>query len=139
MPSIRRARRRHKQTSVLSRQGMDIVVIGGFPRESLEWIKDRLGSDNTRQSARYLGVPSPSHDWGDLYKKNTIAETLALIENTSRPIAPRRIIVLYVPSRDKESLISALAPVCFLAPMNPQGSDVTRFKSNERSYTRNNR
>lgn len=130
MPSRRRARKRHNQTSVLTDMDREIVVFGGFPRQSLEWIKNRLQGVDALRSARYLGVPSPLNDWGDLYKKDTIAETLALIENTSRSKTPRRIIVLYVPSHDKRSLISALSPVCFLAPMHPQESDMARFDSN---------
>ena len=76
-----------------------------------------------------MGAPSPPNDWGNLYREKTIAETLELIERESQSLSPRRIMVLYVPSRDKESLISALAPVCFLTPLNSQESDLTRFSN----------
>ena len=89
----------------------------------LEWVKGSLTRDTSLPPARYVGAPSALNDWGGLYKKNGVRETLKLIERESRIVAPHRIILLYVPSRDSINLISALNFVCFPASLSPQDYD----------------
>ena len=117
-------KRANKRKQVGRGQGSNLVVIAGLPRDSLGWIKSKLARDTAQKPALYVGAPASPNDWRNFYKKNYIAETLELIERESSSLSPHRVIVLYVPSRDKETLISALAPVCFLAPLIPEDNDI---------------
>ena len=74
-------------------------------------------TDTSRKPAKYVGAPATKMDWRDLYSKSTVTETLNLIERASLTLMPQRIIVLYVPYRDADALISSLDFVCFLAPL----------------------
>ena len=111
--------RKGKSRVVRSRQGTNLVTIAGLPTHTLAWITRRIERDTSIKSARFVGAPSPVNDWGELYKKN-LREILTLIERESRSLSPNRIIVLYVPSGDQDSLVSALGSVCFLAPLTPE-------------------
>ena len=91
----------------------------------MEWIKRSLTLDTSQKPARYVGAPTTLNDWLDLYKKNNITETLSLIERECRDLTPHRIIVLYVPSRDAAKLTSALDPVCFREPLDPEASGLS--------------
>ena len=119
-------KRKNKRRVVRPTQGSNLIVILGLPRDTLTWVQRQFEGDTSQRSARYVGAPSPNSDWGHLYKKKTISEVLEMIERESRAIVPHRIIVLYVPSRDADNLITALGPVCYLAPLHPE-SDELRY------------
>ena len=95
-----------------------IVVIAGLPRDILRWTTDLLASDSSLKPAKYIGAPASKSNMRPLYGLSNVAETLRLIENEGRNVMPNRIIVLYVPSTDAVSLITALDFVCFLAPLD---------------------
>lgn len=103
--------------------GGNLIVLLGLPRDTLAWLKRELAKDTSLRPARYVGAPASRNDWRILYNKDNIAETLHLIANEALSFTPHRIIVLYVPSRDSASLISALDFVCFLAPLIPDNND----------------
>ena len=118
----RRGTKRGK--TVGSPQGGNLVVIAGLPKDTLQWIIRTLTRDTSQRPARYVGAPSQTGDWRPLYERTNITETLKLIERENENNPPHRIIVLYVPARDADDLISALHYVCFLAPLKPIDGDV---------------
>ena len=111
-----------KRKAIGSPKGKNLVVLSGLPRNTFKWIIRKLTRDTSQKSARYVGAPSPENDWRALYRNN-ITETVNLIEHESGFSPPHRIIVLYVPSLDAEDLLSALEPICFLAPLKPIEDD----------------
>ena len=68
-------------------------------------------------------MPSTKSDTRNLYGQKNISEILTVIEREASSLEPNRIIVLFVPSQDANTLVSALDFVCFLAPLNPSVVD----------------
>lgn len=99
--------------------GSNLIVLAGLPPTTLNPIRSMLRRDTSLKPARYLGTPSTSDDWRNLYNKRNTAEMLRLIESECRSLSPNRLIVLYVPSSDAGELLSALGAVCFMAPLSP--------------------
>ena len=110
-----------KRKPLRSVQGSNLIVIAGLPRDTFNWIKTKLERDTRRPYARYLGIPSTPKDWDNLYNKKAVSAILQLIEGECRSLTPNRILVLYVPSRDAQELLSPLDLVCFLAPLTQEG------------------
>ena len=100
------------------RRGKIVVLLAGLPKNTLQWVMNRLQKDTSLRPARYVGAPATTNDWSSLYKKKSLAEILSLIDRESRVGDPHRILVLYVPSRDAESLVSVVDTVCYLAPLS---------------------
>ena len=124
------ARRRATRRRVLGTGlGSNLIVIAGLPRDTLAWITRILSLDTAQGTVRHVGAPAPQNDWGDLYKKSVIKETLKVIEEQSLSNPPKRIIVLYVHSRDSDNLLSVLAPVCFLLPLESDRGYTSRTGS----------
>ena len=71
-------------------------------------------------------MPAPQGDQGSLYKKKNVAEIVTLLERESQALRPHRLMVLYVPSRDADALMTVVDTVCYLAPLNPERSDLPR-------------
>ncbi len=116
-------RKGKKRRNVGSPQGDNLVVIAGLPKDTLQWIIRTLSRDTSQRPARYVGAPSQIDDWRPLYKRTNITETLKLIERENENKPPHRIIVLYIPSRGIDDLISSLQYVCFLTPLKPIDGD----------------
>ena len=114
-----------KRKPLGSIQGSNLVVLTGLPRDTFNWIKSKLEGDSRLRFARYLGLPSTPNDLRDLYNKKTVRAVLQLIEGECSSLSPNRIIVLYVPSRDAQELLSALGIVCFLAPLTQDEETLT--------------
>ncbi len=105
---------------VRSRRGDIVVVLMGFTRDTLEWLKGKLDRDTSQKSARFVGVPSTPHDWRLLYRQATVAEAIQIVWQEIELQAPYRLIVLYVPSRDDRMLIDSPGMVCYLGPLVPE-------------------
>ena len=105
----------------------NVIVFLGLGRDILEWIKSKLSTDPSQRSARYVGAPSSLNDWGDLYKKGSLAEAIQLIKREVQSSVPHRIFVLYVPSRNDQHLVSSLGVVCFLTPLEPEPEEILRY------------
>ena len=107
------------------RQGTNLVLLVGFPQNPLTWILYTLSRDTSKRHYRFEGIPSTKHDWKDLYRKSTLNAIQEIIgvsvtRNCSVPVpTPRRILMLYVPSKDIEPLISRLGIACYLEPLVP--------------------
>ena len=95
-----------------------MIVFLGFGREMLEWVKSNLIRDTSQKAMRFVGAPSSLNDWGDLYKKGALSEAVQLIRREAQSCLPHRILVLYVPSRNDQRLVSTLGVVCFLPLSN---------------------
>lgn len=85
-----------------------------------------LKTDTSVKPARFVGAPAPQGDRVSLYKKKNVAEIVTLIERESQALRPHRLMVLYVPSRDADALVTVVDTVCYLAPLNPERSDLPR-------------
>ena len=121
--------------------GKNVFLIAGLPENTLRWIIDILETDTSLRPARYVGAPATPNDWANLYKKNSVAEILRLLETESRARNPHRLMVLYVPSRDAEALLSVVDTVCYLVPLTLRSSGLSRDSDdiawrNDRAITR---
>ena len=118
------ARNNRKKRDVIGqRQGTDLVFLAGFPHDPLLWILDTLAKDPSKRHIRFEGIPSTKDDWKDLYKEATLAAIQdsigAKVQKSSLiPVpTPRRILMLYVPSKDVQFLIAKFGIACYLEPL----------------------
>ena len=114
-----------KQTVVGQRQGTDLVVLAGLPRVPLASILNTLSHDTSKKDLSFGGTPSIENDWMDLYRQSTLTSIEEIIRasisrnsSSSKP-TPRRILILYVPSKDDQVLIARFGIACYLEPLVP--------------------
>ena len=92
------------------------------------WILDVLSKDTSKKHLKFDGSPSIKDDWKDLYSQSTLGNIQEIIgaritKNSSAPVpTPRRILILYVPSRGIDLLIERFGIACFLEPLVPLSS-----------------
>lgn len=117
--------RSKKQTVVGQRQGTDLVVLTGLPKEPLAYILKTLSDETSWKDLSFEGTPSIDNDWMDLYRQSTLASIEEIIRasisknsSSSKP-TPRRILILYVPSGDAQVLIARFGIACYLEPLVP--------------------
>ena len=123
------AKNRTKKKPVIGqRQGTDLVLLAGLPRWSLSWLLKVLDGDRSKKQFEFAGVPSIKGDFKDLYVESTLTEfqkilTARITKNSSAPVpTPRRILMLYVPSKDIDVLIYKFGIACFMEPLAPTSS-----------------
>ena len=79
--------------------------------------------DTSRIPAQFTGVPSKLNDYAELYTspvKRQIHDILAKSVSSDRAdsvFTPRRILMLYVPSKDAQSLVYEFGLACFMQPL----------------------
>ena len=141
--------KRKKRRTIGSSEGQDLVLLAGLPRDTLRSVRASLLGDNNRTSARYEGAPSPRRDWSGLYPKGTVRETLRLVGacvregerkgGSTRPKlpTPRRILMLYVPSRDAKGLLAELDFFCYSEPLIPDDKEQTYEEGSSISWRHN--
>lgn len=118
--------RKKKRMPINPGRGIDFVVLAGLPRDPLRSVLDILKKDTSITPTTFTGMPSKVNDKSNLYGKAMVDEmhrTLAACvggPENGWTFAPRRIIVLYVPSVDSANLIRALGLACYPQPMVPQ-------------------
>ena len=124
------AKNRAKKRAVIGqRQGTDLVFLAGLPRNTLSWILDTLSKDTSKKHLKFEGAPSIKDDWKDLYGQSTVGNIQELIgasvtKGSSDPVpTPRRIFILYVPSKGIDILIERLGIACYLEPLGPSSSN----------------
>ena len=118
------ARKKNKQRPIIGRQqGKDLVVLTGIPLEPLANIKNALAKDMSKGDLKFEGAASIQNDWSDLYRQSTLNSIHSIIGSTitknssaSKP-TPRRIMILYVPSRDSNVLVEEFGIACYLEPL----------------------
>ena len=104
-----------------------MVLLMGFSKDMVEWIKSKLYADTSKKPARYVGAPSSPSDRKNLYKQGTIAEAVQLVWQEVNVRRPYRILVLYVPCRNDQALMTSLGVVCFLTQLTPYVDKATSF------------
>ena len=121
---------RTKRRAVLGqRQGSDLVFLAGLPRNTLNWILDILSKDTSKKHLTFDGAPSIKDDWKNFYSQSTLGNIQGIIgariaKDSSGPIpTPRRILILYVPSRGVDLLIEKFGIACYLEPLVPMSSN----------------
>ena len=120
---------RKRGTVVDRRQGTDLVLLAGLPKNPLRWILETLSRDTSKRHCRFEGIPSTKYDWKDLYRGSTLTAIQATIgasvtNGPPGPVpTPRRILVLYVPSKDFDLLIAKFGITCYLEPLLPSGAE----------------
>ena len=103
--------------------GYRLSFASGLPKDPLKWILETLSRDTSKRHCRFAGIPSAKSDWKDLYRESTLTEIQGTIRAsvTNSPLGavptPRRILVLYVPSKDFDLLISRFGITCYLKPL----------------------
>ena len=117
-------KKRSKTRNVIDpRQGTDLVFLAGLPRTTLKWILDTLRKDTSKKHLTFDGAPSAKDDFGELYNHANLENILEMIgarvsQNFSNSVpTPRRIFILYVPSKSEELLIEKLGIACYLEPL----------------------
>ena len=109
--------------------GPDLVVLAGLPKHTSGWIRDLLTQDPSRTSAIFFSVASKDHDYSDLYRAGPITAIREILDASVREdnvqwrFPPRRLIVLYAPSKDLELLVSDLGFICHLQRLAPKTVD----------------
>ena len=79
--------------------------------------------DTSRIPARFTGVPAKINDYAELYTspvKREIHDILATSvrgDGVDSVFTPRRILMLYVPSKDAQSLVYEFGLACFMQPL----------------------
>ena len=79
--------------------------------------------DTSRIPAQFAGVPSKVNDYAELYTspvKRQIHDILAKSvsgDGDDSVFTPRRILMLYVPSKDAQSLVYEFGLACFMQPL----------------------
>lgn len=120
--------KRKRGTVVDQRQGTDLVLLAGIPKNPLKLILESLSRDTSKRHCKFEGIPSTKHDWKDLYRGSTLTAIQCAIgasvtKGPSGPVpTPRRILVLYVPSKDSDLLIARFGITCFLEPLLPSSA-----------------
>ena len=121
--------KRKKRTVIGQRQGTDLVLLAGLPENPLRWILQTLSRDPSKRHCRFEGIPSNVHDRKDLYRDSTLTSIQELVGSSvakgssgAMP-TPRRILVLYVPSRDADLLIVRFGIACYLERLVPSGPE----------------
>ena len=115
--------KRKRRTVLAQRQGKDLVLLAGLPKDTLKWILETLSRDTSKRHCKFTGTPSTKSDWKDLYRESTLTEIQRTIAAsvTNSPLGavptPRRILVLYVPSKDFDLLITRFGITCYLKPL----------------------
>lgn len=124
------AKNRTKKRGVIGqRQGTDLVFLAGLPRNTLIWILDVLSKDTSKKHLTFGGAPSIKDDWKDLYSQSTLGNIQGIIgariaKDSPTPVpTPRRILILYVPSRGIDLLIERFGIACYLEPLVPMDSN----------------
>ena len=124
------AKNKPKRKAVIGqRQGTDLVFLAGLPRNTLSWLLDVLSRDTSKKHLTFDGAPSKNDDWKPLYGDPTVMNIQEIIgarmtKSSSAPIpTPRRILILYVPSRDIGLLIERFGIACYLEPLLPSNVD----------------
>ena len=95
--------------------------------------------DTSRIPAQFTGVPSKVNDYAELYTspvKRQIHDILAKSVSSDRAdsvFTPRRILMLYVPSKDAQSLVYEFGLACFMQPLresyvSPSPRDVINWR-----------
>ena len=121
--------KRNRRPVMEQRQGTDLVLLAGLPNNPLKWILETLSRDTSKKHCRFEGIPSTNQDWKDLYRSPTltaIQETIgaSVTKGPYHPVpTPRRIIVLFVPSKDCELLFARFGITCYLEPLLPSRAE----------------
>ena len=85
--------------------------------------------DPTKKHCRFEGIPSTKQDWKDLYRGSTLtaiqdAIGASVTKGPHHPVpTPRRILVLFVPSKDHDLLITRFGITCYLEPLLPSSAE----------------
>ena len=120
----------NKRTVIEQRQGTDLVLLAGLPQDTLQWTLETLAKDPSKKHVKFEGIPSTKDDWKDLYKDSTLIAIQEIIgsrvkKSSSGPLpTPRRILVLFVLSKDIEPLVATLGLACYLEPLVPNASEL---------------
>ena len=134
-----RNKQKKKRPAIKPGDGADLVVLAGLPRDSFQWIQEILSIDTSRIPAQYTGVPSKVNDYAELYTgpvKHQIHDILAKSlsgDGVDSVFTPRRILMLYVPSKDAQSLVYEFGLACFMQPLrdsyvSPSPRDVINWR-----------
>ena len=99
------------------------MVLAGLTRDLSRWTQMVLSQDRSRGHARFASVSSNDNDFAELYpfrviqRIDTILATNLSGNGVDSVFAPRRILILYVPSKDSDSLIFQFGLACFMQPL----------------------
>ena len=118
-----RTKRKKKRPPIKPGDGPDLVVLAGLPLDSFRWIRNVLSEDMSKAPARFMGVPSNRNDSAELYTADVKRRILDILATSvsgngiDSVFTPRRILMLYVPSKDAQSLVYEFGLACFMQSM----------------------
>ena len=122
-------KQKKKRQVITPGEGPDLVILAGFTRDVSRWLLRTLSSHTTRARRQFVGVPSNTNDSAELYTfsvKRQIYDTLAGImrgDGIDSVFTPRRIVMLYIPSKDYAGLVHEFGLACFMQPLSEDHVD----------------
>lgn len=128
--------KRKKRKTALLGQGRDWLLVTGLPVSTLSWTEAEFKRNTSVPRADFIGIPAPPNDWANLYRPRSVDEFVGRVySNIARLISarnieklPKRIFLLYVPSRDSERLLSRFRYFCYPMPLHPNIEEWNQYQ-----------